>query len=452
MLVWLQRYGKGYMMHVILLSGGSGKRLWPLSNEVRSKQFIRILKNGKTGKYESMVQRVYRQILEVDENASITIATSKQQVSSIKNQLGDGVSICIEPCRKDTFPAVALASLYLYDVKKVPADEPVIVCPIDPYVDDSYFKNIQVLSYLAKKGDRNLSLLGIVPTYPSAKYGYIIPEDKASVSNVVCFREKPDEVTAKQYIEQGALWNGGVFAFKLQFLLEKASLLCGYSRYRDLLEQYHALEKISFDYAIAEKESSIQVLRYESDWKDIGTWNTFAEVMDEPVLGNVVLDDSCENTNVINSLNVPVLCMGLKNVIVALSNDGLLVSDKNLSSYIKKHVDFFDQQIRFAEKSWGSFTVLDVQDKSMTIKVLLKSGNKLNYHSHEHRDEVWTVVSGEGVACVDGKTFDVIPGSIIKLNRGERHTILAVTELYLIEVQTGDIDVKDKTVYPNCFA
>lgn len=119
-------------MNVILLSGGSGKRLWPLSNDVRSKQFIKLFKDGD--KYESMVQRVYRQITTVDADAKITIATSKSQASAIKNQLGEKASICVEPCRRDTFPAIALAAAYLHDELNVGTDEAVVVCPVDPYV------------------------------------------------------------------------------------------------------------------------------------------------------------------------------------------------------------------------------------------------------------------------------------------------------------------------------
>lgn len=130
-------------MHIILLSGGSGKRLWPLSNDVRSKQFIKLFKNGR--EYESMVQRVYRQITTVDPDARITIAASRSQASVIKNQLDETVSICVEPCRRDTFPAIALAAAYLHDEQNVATDEAVVVCPVDPYVDNTYYEGVKTL-------------------------------------------------------------------------------------------------------------------------------------------------------------------------------------------------------------------------------------------------------------------------------------------------------------------
>ncbi len=434
-------------MNIVLLSGGSGKRLWPLSNDIRSKQFIKIFKT-ESGEYQSMVQRVYQQIKKVDSDATVTIATSKTQVSAIHNQLGENVGISVEPCRRDTFPAIALATAYLTDVCKIPEEEAVVVCPVDPYVEDDYFAALKELGSLAEKGDANLVLMGIEPTYPSEKYGYIIPKSNETISRVSTFKEKPDAETAKSYIRQGALWNGGVFAYKLKYVLEKAHELIDFTDYQDLFDKYETLTKISFDYAVVEKEDSIQVMRFGGEWKDLGTWNTLTEAMQEEVIGDAVLNDSCENVHVINELDVPVLCMGLRDVVVSASAEGILVSDKEQSSYIKPYVDELDQQIMFAEKSWGSFRVLDVENESMTIKITLNPGHKMNYHSHERRDEVWTIVSGEGRSIVDGMEQPVTAGDVVTMQAGCRHTILADTELKIVEVQLGkEISVHDKKKY-----
>ena len=208
-------------MNVILLSGGSGKRLWPLSNDIRSKQFIKIFGN-RNGTYESMVQRVYHQIKKVDENAKVTIATSKTQVSAIYNQLGEEVGISVEPYRRDTFPAIALATSYLVYVKGIDPHESVVVCPVDPYVEDDYFEALKELSEQVNRGEANLVLMGIEPTYPSEKYGYIIPATSDKISIVSTFKEKPTQEIASEYMSQGALWNGGVFAYKLEYVLNKA--------------------------------------------------------------------------------------------------------------------------------------------------------------------------------------------------------------------------------------
>ena len=431
-------------MNIILLSGGSGQRLWPLSNNVRSKQFIKVLQ-GENGQLESMVQRVYRQITTVDAEAQVTIATGKKQVSMILNQLENKVNVCVEPERRDTFPAICLAASYLHDVKNVAETEPVIVCPVDPYVEDSYFEALKRLSELAEEGNANMSLLGIEPTYPSEKYGYIIPESKDEVSTVSTFKEKPDVETAKKYLEQGALWNGGVFAFKLSYLLEKAHELLDFKDYEDLYAHYGEQKKISFDYAVVEQEKSIQVLRYKGSWKDLGTWNTFTEAMGSNAVGNVTLNDTCEDTHVVNELNIPISCMGCKSMVIAASGDGILVSDKEQSAQIKPYVDKLAGQAMYAEKSWGSFTVLDVQDDSMTIKVELLPGHSLHYHSHEHRDEVWTVMSGMGSVIIDGMQRMVRPGDVVTMPAGCKHTLIAETKVSVIEVQLGkDINVDDK--------
>lgn len=434
-------------MNIILLSGGSGKRLWPLSNDVRSKQFIKLFKDD-AGEYESMVQRVYRQITTVDVQAKVTIASSKTQVSAIHNQLGDGVGISVEPCRKDTFPAIALATAYLHDVQGVPEEEAVVVCPVDPYVEQDYFKALKDLGEQAAKGEANLVLMGIEPTYPSEKYGYIIPCGKENISDVETFKEKPKEETARAYIEQGALWNGGVFAYKLKYVLDKAHELIDFVDYDDLYQKYETLEKISFDYAVVEKESKIQVMRFGGQWKDLGTWNTLTEAMVEDSIGNVIHNDTCQDVHIVNELDMPILCMGLKDVIVSASPEGILVADKEQSSYIKPYVDKLDNQIMFAEKSWGSFHVLDVTADSMTIKVTLNPGHKMNYHSHKYRDEIWNIISGKGTVIIDGMKQDVEAGDVVTMQAGCRHTIIAETELKVIEVQLGrEISIHDKQKY-----
>ena len=431
-------------MNLVLLSGGSGKRLWPLSNDIRSKQFIKIFRNEE-GEYESMVQRVYRQIKSVDPDASITIATSRSQVSAIHNQLGDEVGISIEPCRRDTFPAIALATAYLVDVLKIDPEESVVVCPVDPFVEEDYFKALKSLSDQSDKGEANLVLMGIEPTYPSEKYGYIIPESQDHTAKVSTFKEKPTADVAAEYIRQGALWNGGVFAYKLRYMLNKAHEMIDFIDYYDLFDKYDTLTKISFDYAVVEKEDKIQVQRFAGQWKDLGTWNTLTEAMTANIFGKGVMNEACEGVHIINEMDVPVLAMGLHDVVISASPEGILVSDKEQSSYIKPFVDDFEQQVMFAEKSWGSYKVMDVESEAMTIKVTLNPGHSMNYHSHERRDEVWVVLSGKGHTIVDGMEQNVKAGDVITMDAGCRHTVFADTELKLIEVQLGkEITVDDK--------
>ena len=435
-------------MQIVLLSGGAGKRLWPLSNELYSKQFLRILRR-EDGSLESMIQRVCRQVQCVAPDTPITVATGREQVSLIRRQLGSGVNISVEPCRRDTFPAIALVSAYLHEVRGIPLDEAVAICPADPYVDEGYFHAVvQLLQEAEREGSANLVLMGIEPTYPSEKYGYIMPVSQEPQSMVQSFKEKPDKEKAAEYIDQGALWNSGVFAFKLGYALDKARELLDYTDYEDLFNRYEELSKISFDYAVVEKEKNITVQRYSGTWLDIGTWNTLAEVMPEHTIGRVTMDETCRNAHVVNTLPIPILCMGLKDVVVAASPEGILVSDKERSSAMKPYAERLHTPVMYTEKSWGEFQIVDAETESLTIKITLSPGRALTYHLHERRDETWTVIEGRGWVKLDGNEFAVAEGQTVRIPRGAFHTIRAETLLKVMEIQTGeDIDAEDKIVW-----
>lgn len=437
-------------MNIILLSGGSGKRLWPLSNDIRSKQFIKIfnrpedLRAACDDEYESMLQRMYRQIKKVSGDANVVIAASKSQIPSIYNQLGEDVKISAEPCKKDTFPAIVLATAYLKCVMGVSVDDSVVVCPVDPYVNEDYFETIKKLWEISKTHTEGLALIGIDPTYPSEKYGYIIPENGDSLTHVKKFKEKPDIEKAQEYINEGGLWNSGVFAYKLSYVLEIAQKIFGFSDYTELLKNYSSLPKISFDYAVVEHEKNAIALRYHGQWKDLGTWNTFTEVMEENHIGEVISDDVSENTHVINELGIPILTMGLTDLIIGASPEGILVSSKEQSSYIKPFVEKISRQIMFAEKSWGSYRVLEVQEDSMTVKVTLNPGHKMNYHSHKKRDEIWNVVNGDGIVILDGVKHFVKPFDVIKVPIDCKHTVIAGDAgIQMVEVQIGSEIVRE---------
>ena len=437
-----------FEMQIVLLSGGAGKRLWPLSNELYSKQFLRILRR-EDGSLESMIQRVCRQVQCVAPDTPITVATGREQVSLIRRQLGSGVNISVEPCRRDTFPAIALVSAYLHEVRGIPLDEAVAICPADPYVDEGYFHAVvQLLQEAEREGSANLVLMGIEPTYPSEKYGYIMPVSQEPQSMVQSFKEKPDKEKAAEYIDQGALWNSGVFAFKLGYALDKARELLDYTDYEDLFNRYEELSKISFDYAVVEKEKNITVQRYSGTWLDIGTWNTLAEVMPEHTIGRVTMDETCRNAHVVNTLPIPILCMGLKDVVVAASPEGILVSDKERSSAMKPYAERLHTPVMYTEKSWGEFQIVDAETESLTIKITLSPGRALTYHLHERRDETWTVIEGRGWVKLDGNEFAVAEGQTVRIPRGAFHTIRAETLLKVMEIQTGeDIDAEDKIVW-----
>lgn len=425
-------------MNIILLSGGSGKRLWPLSNETRSKQFLKLLKDEE-GKAESMVQRVYRQIKEASIESNIVVATGKSQIDSIRSQLGSNVDVVLEPERRNTFPAIVLSCAYLAYKKHINMNEAVIVLPVDPFADLNYFKALKEMERKIIDGTPNLVLMGIKPTYPSAKYGYIIPAGEGAVDR---FQEKPQENYAAKLIEEGAMWNGGVFAFKLGYLMNIARNYIDFTSFEEIEAKYGDLPKISFDYEVAEKEKSIAMVEYRGQWKDLGTWNTLTEVMDSNTLGNVILANSCSNTHVINELAIPVTVLGVNNAVVAASPDGILISDKNESSYLKPYVDNIHQRPMYEERQWGEYKVLDYVayrdgTSSLTKSLFIKAGSSISYQSHTIRDEIWTIVDGSGDLLIDGNVRNVKRGDVAYIAKGQKHSIKALTDLSIIEVQIG---------------
>ncbi len=324
-------------MNIVLLSGGSGNRLWPLSTPENSKQFLKILKTDD-GRTESMLQRVFAQIHRVDPSAVVTVATSADQAAEIHRQLGEAIKISIEPDKKDTFPAIVLASSYLVDVLQIDPEETVAFCPVHPFADDSFFATIRDACAYISSVQEHLMLLGITPTAPLEKYGYIVPKAENDISLVASFKEKPDKKNAQRYIDNGALWNAGVFVFKLSYILKRAHELIDFSDYYDLFQKYHTLERISFDYAVVEHEKDILVKRYNGAWSDIGTWDALTATMDTHFVGKAV-SDRPENVFVINETEKPIIVLGLENVVVSATDSGIIVSDIQASHKIKPYVD-----------------------------------------------------------------------------------------------------------------
>lgn len=322
-------------MKIILLSGGSGQRLWPLSNDVRSKQFLKLL-TAPDGSKESMIQRVVRQIREAGLADDIVIATGAAQEKLIHDQLGDAISVVTEPCRRDTFPAIMLACAYLRS-QGATADEPVVVMPCDSYVDPGYFQVIAQMARAAQRGNADMVLMGVEPTYPSSKYGYIVPDraaERDGVMPVKRFTEKPDVTRAEALLREGALWNGGVFAFRLGHLTAITENVRPGADFAELRRDYGELPKISFDYAVVENADSVAAVSYSGKWKDLGTWNTLTDELEERTYGNVVSEGS-ESSYVINELGIPVICIGAKDLVVVASPDGILVSDRSRSENLK---------------------------------------------------------------------------------------------------------------------
>ncbi|WP_037287224.1 sugar phosphate nucleotidyltransferase [Saccharibacillus sacchari] len=433
-------------MKVILLSGGSGTRLWPLSNDSRAKQFLKVLRNTETGQLESMVQRVYRQLCEIMSEKDIIVTTNSAQVDILRNQLGD-IPIVVETERRDTFPAIALACTYLYSELGIEKKEIVAIVSVDTFVDNSFYQQVNELENLLTCTGAEIALLGIKPTYPSSKYGYIIPEKHDDYMQVAYFVEKPSEEKAEILIEAGAYWNSGIFVFPLQLIydtLQANQLPCTFEKLRS---NFSSLPKKSFDYAVLEQLSRIVALTYDGYWKDLGTWNTLTEEMSQQIIGNGGISEDCHNTHIINELELPVKVLGVSNAVIAVSADGILVTDKPSSSKMKDmlHEGLFSRPM-YQEQQWGWYRVLDYAKKAekeiLTRKLFLKAGRHIEYPSTPSCTFVWTIISGEAAFLQDEKHEILKTGDVIHVSAQNLYVLHAVKDTEFIEVRIDEQAVK----------
>jgi mannose-1-phosphate guanylyltransferase len=262
------------------------------------------------------------------------------------------------------------------------------------------------------------------------------------------FTEKPDVPTAESLIAEGAYWNGGVFAFRLGYMLDIVAKYIQADTFENLRNRYEEFPKISFDYEVAEKAKSVAVVSYDGQWKDLGTWNTLTDELEDHAVGNVIMDEASENTHVINELELPIMCIGAKNMVIAASCDGILVSEKAKSENIKAYADKLTLRPMYEERRWGEYKVVDTIEfpdghKALTKQLVIRAGKNISYQVHHHRDEVWTFIDGEGLLVLDDVVTKVTRGDVINIKKGVRHAVRAISDLRFIEVQSGDKLVED---------
>lgn len=438
-------------MKLILLSGGSGKRLWPMSNDSRSKQFLRVLK-GDDDTPVSMLQRVWNQLAQVGLQEDAHVCAAKAQRDMILAQVGD-VPFIEEPARRDTFPAIAYACTYLADVKGCADDEVVVVIPVDHLVEDEYFIRIAGLQQVLEQSGADLALLGVQPTNPTSTFGYIRVATEQSTGDwlkVDGFVEKPDGGRAEKLISEGALWNCGVFCFRIGYVKRVLRQLNFPTSFLELQAEFETLPKISFDYEVVEKAKSIVACSYRGTWKDLGTWGTLSEEMVDAFAG---IGESVQspNTHVINELGIPVVTLGIDNAMVVATPDGILVADKHASAGLKDVVGKYAARPMYEERRWGQYKVLDYQKLSDGNEVLTKyiellPGHNISYQKHFKRSEVWTIIEGTGEMALDNRIFPVSVGDVIRIYAEQWHAIRAKSTLKFIEVQRGSELIEEDIV------
>jgi len=425
-------------MNIVLLSGGSGKRLWPLSNGVLSKQFLKLLKDDK-GNFESMVQRIMRQLTSNIPEANIFVSCHESQVDVIQQQLNK-VEIISEPDRRDTFPAIVLAAAHLRYKKQMNDNDIFVTLPIDVFVENSYFQLLRDVESFVN--NCNIGLLGTIPSYPSEKYGYI----KHINGKVTGFVEKPSAVEAEKLISQNALWNCGVAAMKIGYVLDLAQKYVEFDNFEFLYEQYRNLPKISFDHEVIENEFSIQTALHKDEWKDLGTWNTFVEEIGTNIIGDALISDNSTNTHTLNMLNIPVIVQDMHDAVIIASYDGILVTSKSGSSHLKPLVERISCRPMYEQRKWGKHRILDYNtgDSSSLIKrIHMDAGKSMGYQYHTKHTQIWIILSGKGILTIDEVDSVVSANSVIQIPIGANCSLLAATKMEFIEVQLGHGELEE---------
>lgn len=430
-------------MYIVLLSGGAGLRLWPLSNSSRSKQYIRIINDELNTENCSMLQRVWKQLEHADLAKKSIITASQGQVEIINSQLGE-VNIAIEPERRDTFPAVALSCAYIKDYLGADDNESVCFIPVDPYTDFSYFETLKRLEEVLTETKADVVLMGVVPDEPSSKYGYIVPEqfhEYDGYQKVSCFREKPSVVEAEDLIKKKALWNCGVFCTKIGKIIKLAKEFNVGTKYESLYKHYSSLPKTSFDYKVLENSESLYVVPFKGLWKDLGTWNTLSEEMQKPYIGNCVLDSTTVNTHIINELDIPVVTVGAQDMMIVASYDGILIANKEKCDDIKKILGDVNLSTKYEERRWGVLKTLDFSqtEEGFTLlrKIVMFGNNSSSYHFHNERDEVLTILEGRGEIIIEGVSILLNQGSSITIPRHKKHAVRAFCDMEYLETHIG---------------
>lgn len=430
------------MTYYALLSGGSGRRLWPLSSEARPKQYLKLV-NRETNSMErcSMLQRVWDQLTEAEMAEYTVITAGESQAELIQSQV-PGARIAAEPSGRDTFGAVLLSCAYLYSRLGAAREDYAVIMPVDPYTEGLYFETVKGLADVVKRSGMEIGLLGAVPSYPATKYGYILPgERKEDYFKAEGFVEKPDESRAGELIRRGALWNCGVFCVRIGSMLDHAAAYGVPEDYEGLCRSYEKLPAASFDYEVLEKTEKLAVVEFRGFWKDLGTWDAMADQMSTDTVGRAVLSDTCRNTQIINELKAPVTAVGTRDLVIAAGPDGILVADKGEASKVKELTADFQMRPMFEERRWGTLETLDdtkgPEVSTLTRKIRIYDGMASSYHYHQNRDEIWTILKGTGELILEGNKIPLSPGKAVCIRKNQRHAVKAFRDFEYIEIHVG---------------
>ena len=454
-------------MYGLILAGGSGSRLWPLSRELYPKQLLNIQNS------ESLLQATFLRLKECMPAENIISMTGVKHSSNVRYQLSslmENPIVLSEPIAKNTAPAIVLGGKFISEISK--QDPVILVVPSDHMIKDTkaFAETVKQGEKLAEAG--YIVTFGIKPTYPETGYGYINTtdiklEDGYKVNKFV---EKPNEELAKEYIKEGNyFWNSGIFMFKASTLLEEASKCAPeiYSLLKNFdftssteipFTEFDKMPSISIDYAVMEKSDKIALVQLKSDWNDLGSWKSIYDVSKKDENGNVkighVIDEGSKNSFVYSSSKL-VATIGLEDVVVVETEDAILACKADKSQDVKKIFDTLKTQNdetykvhKTVYRPWGYYTVLGEGKGFLTKMIQVNPGQKLSVQSHNHRSEHWVVLEGTAKVVLEGKEHILSPGHSVDIAVKEIHSLQNPYEevLKIVEVQKGDLLIEEDIV------
>ena len=445
-------------MYGIILAGGSGSRLWPLSRELYPKQLLNLNSD------KSLLQSTFERLKMCMPSDNIVSITNTKHSSNVRMQLSEIYEtpvILSEPTAKNTAPAIVLATKFI--MQKSNSDPVIIVVPSDHLIkdNDKFLSTVKKGEKLAEQG--YIVTFGIKPDYPETGYGYINTSEKTGDGlKVKKFVEKPDFETAEKYLREGNyFWNSGIFMFKASTLIDetikhapdiaKISEEFDFSKSNEIpFIKFDKMPGISIDYAIMEKSDKIALVKLESDWNDLGSWKSIYDVSHKDENGNVfighVLDKNSKNSFVYASSKL-VATIGLEDTVIVETEDAILACKKDQTQNVKHIYDTLKKQNdnthlihKTVYRPWGFYTVIAQGDGFLTKIIHVNTGQKLSVQSHNYRSEHWVVLTGKAKVILEGQELILSPGHSVDIPVKAIHSLQNPFEdgLEIIEVQKGD--------------
>lgn len=448
-----------FNMKIIILAGGKGTRLWPLSRETFPKQFLLL---GEKSLFHQTVERCLLMARPKD----IFVSTNSNYSFYVKEGLkGTGISeknIIVEPSPRNTGPAILFVLKELKERFKTKKDEIIFVCPSDHHIypPSTFVQFVKKAERVAKIG--NIVTFGIKPTGPETGYGYIkkIQNPKSKIKNhfkVEKFVEKPSLKKAKEYLDEGNyFWNSGMFMFPFELMIrefrEKAPKIF------ENVDNFEKIEAIPIDKAVIEKSDKVVVVPVDFQWSDIGSWEAFHQIQEKDDKGNVaignVLVQDTKNSLILGDHRL-VACLGLKDLMVVETDDAVFVAPKKKAQQVKNLVEELKKQNKKEAweglkiyRPWGSYTIWGEGENYRIKKVVVNPKEKLSLQLHNHRSEHWVVVRGKAKVKIGQKTYFLKKGESTFVPPKTKHRLENPTKkiLEIIEVQNGDYLGEDDIV------